>query len=119
MIMCRRLRLMRLAMIVMAMTPKDQFFENKEKQDTEQDGCRHFVRVTVLQRMRNNLKKSRTQQSTDRIRNQHADPMRANSHTQRGCRSDAQNAAGQRYGNDPGKSAHRDFRRGKGAHYTR
>jgi hypothetical protein len=76
MIMGRRLRLVRLAMVVVAMSPEHQFFKYEEKQDAEQDGRRHSVRFAMLQGVRQDFQKGGTKQRTDRIRNQDIDTLR-------------------------------------------
>lgn len=118
MIMGRCMGVVRLAMIVVAMTPKNQFFEDEKRHDAKQDGRRRPVYIAVFECMRQDFQKGRAEQCTDRIGDQHADAMRAEGETHRGCGEDAQGAASQRNGNDPGKSAHGNLLLGKGADYT-
>lgn len=59
MIMGRRMRVMRFAMIVMAMAPQHQLFQNEKNEDAEQDGRSHPVRIAVLERVREDLEEGR------------------------------------------------------------
>ena len=106
MIVGRRLRVMRFAMVVVAMAPQHQFFQHEESQDAEQDRRRHAVRIAVLERVRQDLEKSRAEKGTDRIGNQHIDMVRADRDGQRRRGGHAQHATGQRNGDDPGKGTH-------------
>ena len=74
--MCRRMRLMRLTMIMVAMPPKHQLFEHEKYQNAKKHCCSHPLRLPVLQRMRQNLKESGPQQRPNSVRNQQANPLR-------------------------------------------
>ena len=86
------------------MAPEHQFFENEERHDAEQHGCRRLMHFTVLKRVRQNLQKGSPKQGANGVGDQHADAMGAKGDAQHGCGADTQGAAGQRNGNDPGKS---------------
>ena len=102
----RRLCLVRLAMIVVTMAPENQLFQDEENQNAGQHGSRHAVRLTMLQGMGQDFQERGAQQGANGIGNQHADAMRAQ-RCAHGCRrDDAKCAAGQRYRNNPPKSAH-------------
>ena len=107
MVVGRRPGIMRLAMIVVTMAPENQLFEHEENQDTEQHGSRHFVRLAMLQRMRQDFQEGSTEQRADRVGNQDIDPMHAHRKAQYGSSDHAQCAAGQRHGDDPRKCAHK------------
>lgn len=80
-IMGRRLGIVRFAMVMVAMPPKHQFFENEKSQYAEQDGCRHLMWITMLQRMWNDLKEGGPKQRTDGIGNQQINALSADADT--------------------------------------
>ena len=106
MVVSRRVGIVRLAVVVMAMPPEHQFFQHKKHQNSEQYGRRSPMRIAMFQRVRQYFQERSPKQGTNRIGNQHADAMRSQRNAHQRCSNDAQCAAGQRYGNDPGKSAH-------------
>lgn len=106
MIMCGRVRLMGLAMIVVAMAPKHELFEHEEHQDTSQHDRGNRLRRTNMQSFRQDFQKGCTEQSADRIGNQHIDPVSSQRNADRRSRQDTQHAPGDRNGDDPVKSAH-------------
>ena len=85
----RRLRVVGFAMVVVEMPLQHQLLENEEHQDAEEDGCRHALRLPVLQRVWQDLQESGPQQGADRIGNQHIDAMRADRESHGGGRQDA------------------------------
>ncbi len=56
-IMSWRLGVVRFAMVMMTMAPENEFFQDKEGQNTEKNGCGEAMRVTVLQRVRDDFQK--------------------------------------------------------------
>jgi hypothetical protein len=78
----RGLGVVRLAMIVVAVPPEDQFFQHEEDHDAEQDGCRHAMRIAMFQRVRQDFQEGRAEQRADRVGNQHIDTMRADRNAQ-------------------------------------
>ncbi len=52
MVMRLRLRLVRLAMIVVTMAPENQLFQDEENQDAGQHGSRHAVRLAMFKGVR-------------------------------------------------------------------
>ena len=102
MVVDRRMRLVGLAMIVMAMTPKDKLFKNEERQNTEQDGRRHALGLAMLQGMRQYFQKSRTQERPDCVGNQDIYAMYANGKGHRCRSSHAEQTARQGNDNNPG-----------------
>ncbi len=109
----RGMCIVRFAMIMVAMPPEHQFFQNEKSQNAEEHGCRHFVRIAVLQGMRQDFKKSSPEQCSDGVGNQHIDALHAERHAHPGRRDNAENAPGKGNENDPGKSAHRLLLAGK------
>ena len=105
-VMRRRLRLVRLAMIVVTMAPENQLFQDEENQDAGQHGSRHAVRLAMFKGVRQDFQKRGAEQGANGIGDQHADAMRAQRNAHGCCRNDAQYAAGQRHRNNPRKSAH-------------
>ncbi len=93
----RRLRLVRLAMVVMTVPPEHQLFQHEEEQDAEQHRRRHAVRVAMLERVRQDLEEGRAEQRADRVRDQHADALRPERIPHHRRRADADDAAGQRH----------------------
>ena len=101
-----RMRFMRLAVVMVAMPPQDQLFQDEESQDAKQYRSRHAMRIAMFQRMRQDFEESCAKQGADRVGDQHVDAVHAKSYTHARRRDDTQDAARQRYCNNPGKSAH-------------
>ena len=81
--------LMRLAVVVVTMSPQNQFLEYEEKHDAEQDRCGHAVRFAVFQRVGQNFQESSAQQCTNCIRNQYVDALCTEGRADRCRRYDA------------------------------
>ena len=106
MVVGRRVRLMGFAMMVVAMPPEHQLFQNEKSQDAEQHHHRHVMRIAMLQRMRQDFQEGGTEQRANRVGNQDIDPMRPQGHTDPGRSQHAEQATGQGNRNDPGKGIH-------------
>jgi len=83
------------AVVVVAMSPQHQLFEDEEKHDAEQDRCCHAMWFAMFQRVRQNFQESGAQQGADRIGNQHVDTLRTKGRTDRSRCHDAQSATSQ------------------------
>ena len=70
MIVGRWLRIVRFAVIVMAMSPEHQLFQHKENQDAEEDRRRRIVDIAgVLKGVRQDFEENCAEESPDRVRN--------------------------------------------------
>ena len=102
----RRLRVVCFAMVVMAMAPQHQLFQQEEGQDAKQNRRRHTMRIAALERMRQDFQEGGPEQRADRVGNQHIDAVRTDRDGQRRRDGHAQYATSQRNGDDPGKGTH-------------
>lgn len=95
MVVRRRVGIMRLAVVMVAMPPQDQFFQHEENHDAKQNGSRHAMRIAMFQCMRQDFQKGRAEQGTDRVGDQDIDVSHAKGQTQARRRDNAQGATGQ------------------------
>ena len=83
-------RFVRLAMIVVAVAPDQHFLQREEQQDAEQHGGAHTGHTgRHSDRFRQNVEEDRTQQRTNGITHQRANPVRARVQREQRRRNDA------------------------------
>src|SRR5574343_118361 len=101
-----RVRFVGFAVVVVAMPPQYQLFENEEHQDADQHRTGHVMRIGMLECVWQDFQKHRSQQGTYGVGNERIDAMRTERTTDGSRSSHAEHAAGKGNGDDPGKGGH-------------
>jgi hypothetical protein len=93
-------RVVRLAVLGMAVAPQHEFLEYEETEDAAENGERRLVCVALVESVRDHFEKGGAEQRADGKRHEHRNPTRAQVEREGGQRR-GKDAAGQARGEDP------------------